>query len=285
MLAAGSAKGIVEGRDPIVGYGGKRFTLRAVKCYIDGALGSRGAWMIEPYSDRPGHRGCPVAPAKVREMALLCARRGWQCCTHAIGDRANRETLDAYEAAFKAHPGAERRFRVEHAQVISPADVPRFARLGVIASVQPTHATSDMRWAADRLGDKRLPGAYAWATLLKSGCRVAAGSDFPVESERPLLGMYAAVTRQDGEGRPEGGWTPGERMTREQALRAFTVDAAHAAFEEKEKGTLERGKLADFTVLDTDLLTCPPKDILKAKVLMTVIGGEVVYRASATSLK
>jgi predicted amidohydrolase YtcJ len=279
MLGAGSARGVVEKREPIVGYGGGRFTLRAVKCYIDGALGSRGAWLIEPYSDRPGHSGCPVAPEKVRETAALCARRGWQCCTHAIGDRANREVLDAYEAALKAHPGGDRRFRVEHAQIISSDDLPRFAKLGVIPSMQPTHATSDMRWAADRLGEKRLSGAYAWATLLKAGCRIAGGSDFPVESERPLLGIYAAVTRQDREGRPEGGWRPEERMTRLQALRAFTVDAAHAAFEEKQKGTLETGKLADFTVLDTDVLTCSPKGILKAKVLMTVIGGEVVYRS------
>jgi predicted amidohydrolase YtcJ len=279
MLRAEAARRLLPGREPIVGYGGGRFTLRAVKCYIDGALGSRGAWLLEPYSDRADHTGCPVAPELVREVAALCAERGWQCCTHAIGDRANRETLDAYQAALKAHPGGDRRFRVEHAQVISPADLPRFAKLGVVASVQPTHATSDMRWAADRLGSERLRGAYAWASLIKSGARVAAGSDFPVESERPLLGVYAAVTRQDRAGKPPGGWLPAERLTREQALRAFTIDAAWAAFEEKDKGTLQPGKLADFVVLDTDLLKCPPADILEAKVLMTVIGGEVVYRA------
>jgi predicted amidohydrolase YtcJ len=279
MLDARTARGLIDRRRPLVGYGGGRFTLRGVKCYIDGALGSRGAWLLEPYADRPGHTGCAVEPALVREMAELCAKHGWQCAIHAIGDRANREVLDAYAAAVKKHPGADHRFRVEHAQVIHPEDIPRFAALGVIPSMQPTHATSDMRWARDRLGEKRLAGAYAWASLLKSGCRIAAGSDFPVESEKPLWGFYAAVTRQDHEGRPAGGWRPGERMTREQALRAFTFDAAYAAFEEKDKGTLEPGKLADFVVLDTDIMTCPPRDILKARVLMTVIGGEVVYRA------
>jgi predicted amidohydrolase YtcJ len=216
---------------------------------------------------------------------MLCAERGWQCCVHAIGDRANREVLDAFEAALARFPGSPGRFRVEHAQILSPQDVPRFARLGVIPSMQPTHAVCDMRWARDRLGTERLKGAYAWATLLRSGSPVAAGSDFPVESERPLYGIHAAVTRQDHARRPRGGWRPEERMSREQALRAFTVDAARAAFEEGDKGTLEVGKLADFTVLDADIMTCPPEDILTATVLMTVIAGEAAFEAEGGELK
>ena len=244
---------------PLVGYGDGRFSLRAVKCFADGALGSRGAWLLAPYSDRPDHSGLATQkPEAIAAVAAAAAEHGWQICTHAIGDRANREVLDAYEKALKGRAGTDLRFRVEHAQVVDPADLPRFAKLGVIASMQPTHATSDMRWAADRLGEARLAGAYAWATLVGSGAHLAAGSDFPVESERPLWGIYAAATRQDRRGEPAGGWRPKERLTRE--------------------GTLEPGKLAEFVVLNRDPLRCEPAELLTTEAVMTVIGGEVVYR-------
>jgi predicted amidohydrolase YtcJ len=194
-------------------------------------------------------------------------------CVHAIGDRANREVLDAFEAA-----GAkEARFRIEHAQCISPADIPRFSKLGVIASMQPTHCTSDMRWAEDRVGKERVKGCYAWRSLLAAGARLAGGSDFPVESENPLLGFIAAVTRQDLDGRPEGGWKPDQRLTREEALRLFTIDAAYAAFEENVRGTLAPGKYADFVILSGDLMAVPDRDLPKLRVVRTVIGGETVY--------
>lgn len=265
---------------------GERLTVRACKLYADGAMGSRGAWLLEPYADRPQdadgkpYTGLAVMrPEFLRQVAADAATKGYQVCTHAIGDRGNREALDAYEAGLAASARARNgaRFRIEHAQLLSPEDIPRFARLGVIASMQPTHCTSDMRWVNDRVGPQRARGAYAWASLLKSGARIAGGSDFPVESHNPFLGIYAAVTRQDADGKPDGGWNPQERMTREQALRAFTLDAAYAAFEEDVKGSLEVGKYADFIVLDRDVMTCAAGDIPGTTILRTVIGGEVVY--------
>lgn len=263
---------------------GPRLTVRACKLYMDGAMGSRGAWLLAPYADRPtdehGHEYCGLAvtdPSVVREIAEDAARRGYQVCTHAIGDRANREVLDVYEAVTREHGLTDHRFRIEHAQLLSPADIERFAKLGVIASMQPTHCTSDMRWVEDRVGAERARGAYAWAQLLRGGARIAAGSDFPVESHNPLLGFYAAVTRQDAEGRPAGGWRTEDRMTRDEALRAFTRDAAYAAFQEREKGALAPGMLADLTVVDRDMMTCDPRAILEAMVIRTVIGGETVY--------
>ena len=278
MITAGHAASWCTNHKPLVDYADGRLTLRAIKCCMDGALGSRGAWLIEPYTDRPQSRG--VATYSAERLAGICrlaTKHGYQVCTHAIGDRANREVLDAYETVLKDHPKLDARWRSEHAQVVAVKDLPRFAKLGVLPSMQFTHATSDMRWAKDRLGSERLKGAYAWATLLKSGCRIPGGSDFPVESENPLWGVYAAVTRQDREGQPAGGWRSEECISRKQALRAFTIDAAYAAFEEKKKGTLETGKLADFVVFDRDVITCPIKELLVARVEMTVIGGEVVY--------
>ncbi len=255
-----------------------RFGAGAIKLYMDGAMGSRGAWLLEPYADRPDHAGLNVMPvARLRWLAAAAARRGWQVCTHAIGDRANRETLDAYADALEKHPRADHRFRIEHAQCVSEADLERFAELNVIASMQPTHATSDMRWAEDRVGQERLRGCYAWRTLLNSGARLAFGSDFPVESENPLLGIYAAVTRQDHLGHPEGGWMPEQTLTPAEALRLFTLDAAYAAFQDKQLGSLKPGKLADFVVFDRDILAVPPRELLQARVLRTVIGGETVY--------
>jgi predicted amidohydrolase YtcJ len=259
---------------------GRRLTIRACKMFIDGAMGSRGAWLLEPYADRPGYTGLPVTPPDVlRRVTEAGLRHGYQICTHAIGDRGCRETLDAYEAAMKAVPSRDPRLRVEHAQNPAVADIPRFARLGVIASMQQTHATSDMRWAEDRVGPERVKGAYAWRKFLDAGARIAGGSDFPVEGENPLWGFYSAVTRQDHEGRPEGGWKPEERMTREEALRSFTLDAAYASFEESERGSLEPGKLADFVVFTKDILAVPAREILATECVLTVIGGDVVYRS------
>ncbi len=260
-----------------------RLTVRAVKIYADGALGSRGAALLADYSDAPGNRGLDVTPPEeIRRLAEKALRGGFQVWTHAIGDRANRETLDAYRKALDAVHPADPRMRIEHAQVLSLRDLPRFAKLGVIASVQPTHATSDMPWVESRLGPGRLEGAYAWRSLLKSGARLAGGSDFAVESENPLLGIYAAVTRQDLSGHPPGGWRKEEALTRAEALRLFTADNAYAEFAETRRGRIAPTFDADFTVLDRDIVSekTPDSEIPKAKVRMTVVGGEIVYRAS-----
>jgi hypothetical protein len=267
-------------------YATDRLTARACKLYMDGAMGSRGAWLLAPYADRAvDEQGEPYVglalsdPGEIRAMALDGLRQGYQVCTHAIGDRGNREVLDAYESALGELPSKDHRFRIEHAQLLSPQDIPRFAELGVIASMQPTHCTSDMRWVDDRVGPERAQGAYAWASLLRGGATIAGGSDFPVESHNPFLGIYAAITRQNAESAPAGGWHADQRMTREEALRAFTLDAARAAFEENEKGSLTAGKLADFVVIDRDVMTCGVRQILQVRVLKTVIGGEVAYGA------
>ena len=203
---------------------------------------------------------------------------GFQVCTHAIGDRGNRTTLDAYESALRATNVSDPRLRIEHAQIVALEDIPRFAKLGVIPSMQATHATSDMYWAEDRVGPARIQGAYAWRKLMDAGCRIANGSDFPVEGVDPLWGLYAAVTRQDKKGWPEGGWQPGERMTRMEALRSFTIDAAYAAFEEGQKGSLEVGKLADMVVLSRDIMEIPAVEMLDTHVVTTILGGRVVYQ-------
>ncbi len=265
---------------PAIGQYEGMLTVRAVKLFADGALGSRGAALLQPYSDDPGNRGLLVtSPDRIQEITVKCLRGGLQVCTHAIGDRANRLVLDAYERALAEVSVEDHRLRIEHAQVLSPEDIPRFARLGVIASMQPTHATSDMPWAEARLGPERVKGAYAWRSLLDAGARIAGGSDAPVESANPLLGLYAAVTRQDLEGNPPGGWFPEQRLTIEEALRLFTTEAAHAGFLEEELGSLGPDKWADFVVLDRDLASVSPREIPKTKVQLTVVGGRVVYRA------
>jgi len=260
-----------------------RLVIRAVKMYADGALGSRGAWLLAPYTDRPDTSGLPVNPTETLErIARLCARYGFQACTHAIGDRANRTILDVYQRVLAGLPdGRERRFRVEHAQVLAMADIPRFHALGVIPSMQPTHCTSDMPWAVRRLGPERARYAYTWQTLIRTGVVIPTGSDFPVEAPDPLLGFYAAVTRMDKAGQPPGGWTPMERMTREQALRGMTEWSAFAAFQEKDKGVLANGKWADITVTDQNLMRVPESDILKTRVLLTMVGGRIVYDGRA----
>jgi predicted amidohydrolase YtcJ len=252
--------------------------VRAVKAMSDGALGSRGASLLDDYADRQQWRGSVCMPkGTVLEIAQFCADHGMQVCVHAIGDRANRIVLDAF-AAVKVEGGlAARRFRVEHAQVIGEGDFERFRDLGVLASMQPTHLTSDMPWAPERLGPERVPRAYAWRTFLDLGVVVPFGSDFPVESVDPRKGLFAAVTTRAEHGGPPQGYRPEQKLSRAEALRGFTLFAAHAMFAERTLGTIEPDKVADFTVFDRDLLTCPDDDLLPAKVLLTVVGGRVAW--------
>jgi predicted amidohydrolase YtcJ len=263
----------------LIGYGGHRLTVRSIKIIADGALGSRGAAMMEPYSDDPKNIGLILTPQEaIYFWAKQATDGGFQVNTHAIGDRANRIWLDTVARLEKENPKVmELRLRDEHAQIVSLSDIPRFAQLHVLPSMQPTHCSSDMRWAEQRVGPERIKGAYAWRSLLKTGVRIPAGSDFPVEDPNPLWGFYAAITRQDQEGSPAGGWRPQERMTREEALRAFTIDAAYAAFEETIKGSLEAGKLADFVVLSTDIMKIEPRLLLVTEVEKTYLGGKLVY--------
>lgn len=280
MISAGSTATIDEyfANGPLLNYK-NRLTVRSVKVLIDGALGSRGAALFEPYTDDPGNTG--LLTTKPEELLALTRRAlgsGFQVCCHAIGDRGNRLVLDAYETALKEAPQVrDARLRIEHAQIVALSDIPRFAYLGVIPSMQPTHATSDMPWAEARVGPERIKGAYAWRKFLDAGCRIAGGSDFPVESANPLFGFHAAISRQDHKGQPEGGWHPEELMTREEAFRCLTIDAAYAGFEERDKGSIEVGKLADLVVLFYDIKYFEPQSILKTEVVTTILGGKVVY--------
>jgi predicted amidohydrolase YtcJ len=286
---------------PEVGYGNNHLSVRSVKLVADGALGSRGAALIEPYSDDPGNRGLTrLSFDQIFGVSRTAAEKGFQVCTHAIGDRGNTIVLDAYEKAYAGRERPDLRFRVEHAQVLAESDIPRFKKLGVIPSMQPTHCTSDMYWAEARLGPKRIRGAYAWRSLLNTGVIICGGSDVPVESPNPLLGFYAAITRQDDEGRPknwrdvqkyfvlssegitdtsafEDGWYADQKMTRDEALKAFTIWAAYGAFEEELKGSIEPGKLADLVVLSEDIMKIEPREIPKTEVMMTFIDGKIVY--------
>jgi predicted amidohydrolase YtcJ len=270
----------------VIGYGDRRFTFRALKLGVDGALGSRGAALLAPYSDDPKNQGLTTLPQEQLEIISREAlRRGYQVCVHAIGDRANRMVLDAFQRALSLVPSGDPRFRIEHAQILSPDDIPRFGRLGILASMQPVHATSDMPWVPARIGEERLAGAYAWRSLLDASARLAFGSDAPVEHWNPFEGLFAAVTRQDHDLRPEGGWLPEQRLSREEALRAFTLGGAYAAFEEKEKGTVTPGKLADLVVLDRDYFDVPEAEIWKVSADMTILGGKVVAtRAGAPGI-
>ena len=258
-------------------------TIRSVKLIADGALGSRGAALLEPYADRPDWRGLTILSEEdVYNIADRALSAGYQLNVHAIGDRANREVLNAFERAFDDNGTVDDpRFRIEHAQILDEIDIRRFAQLGVIASMQGVHATSDMPWVADRIGEERTAeGAYVWQKLLLSGAKIANGTDAPVENISALESLYASFTRQDKQGKPEEGWFPDQRMSREQALRSYTFDAAYAAFQDQDKGSLEAGKLADITVLSKDILTILPREILDTEVLYTVVGGKVVYVTS-----
>ncbi|RZA16070.1 MAG: amidohydrolase [Lysobacteraceae bacterium] len=267
-------------RDGLYRHPSGRLQMRAVKLYADGALGSRGAALLEDYSDDHGNRGLLLmSPGELATASAKAKRCGVQVATHAIGDRGNRLTLDTYEKALGADAAGDHRWRVEHAQILSLGDVPRFHQLHVIASMQPTHATSDMPWAQDRLGPARIVGAYAWRTLRDSGARLALGSDFPVEQVDPRLGLYSAVARADADGRPAGGWLPQEKLTAFEALRGFTLDAAYAGFAEAELGSLQAGKRADFVVLAEDPLAVPDAALRSLTVLATYVDGKPVYQA------
>lgn len=255
-----------------------RIWLRSIKLYSDGALGSRGAALLAPYSDDPGNTGLLVsAPAHIQQVATRALRSGFQVGVHAIGDRGNRIVLDAYDAALKTVPTADHRFRVEHAQVISPEDIPRFAALGVIPSMQASHQTSDMRWAEARVGSQRIKGAYAWRSLLNTGVIIPNGSDFPVEEVNPLISFHSAVSRQDPSNWPPGGWYPDQVMTRDEALRSMTIWPAYAAFQERLMGSITPGKYADFVILDRDIMTVPADQILQTRVMSTWLSGRSVY--------
>jgi predicted amidohydrolase YtcJ len=256
--------------------------IRAIKAYADGALGSRGAALLEDYSDDPGNRGLLVTDsAALQRVAIAALRHGFQLCVHAIGDRANREVLNIDAVALDSVPTADHRFRIEHAQIINRQDLPRFAELGVIPSMQTSHQTSDMYWAMNRIGWTRAQGAYAWRSLLGSGVVIPNGTDAPVDPVNPMIRFHAAITRQDADGWPAGGWFPAQRMTREEALESMTLWPAYASFTEAVAGSLSPGKYADFDVLDQDIMTVAPERILETQVVMTVLAGETVYQRSA----
>ncbi|WP_409028804.1 amidohydrolase [Gracilimonas sediminicola] len=263
---------------PVDSYANDRLALRSVKLYSDGALGSRGAAMIEPYSDDPGNRGLLFADQQeFNETMMTTASAGFQTNVHAIGDRANRVILNAFEHVRDELGNQGLRHRIEHAQIVALEDIPRFAELDIIASMQPRHATSDKNMAVDRVGEDRIEGGYAWQTFLDQGTIVAAGSDFPVEPSNPFWGLYSSVTRMDHEGNPPGGWYPDESLSRAQALKAFTIDAAYAAHQEEVLGSIEEGKWADFVIIDQDYFEVPARDIYKVDILETWVAGEKVY--------
>ncbi len=268
----------LSAKGPLIGYGDDRLTVRSVKLFADGALGSRGAALLAPYSDKPDQRGLLFMPdAEMERKIQVALAAGYQVNVHAIGDAANRQVLDGFEAAYKAVGGRQLRNRIEHAQVVSLADIPRFKQLNLIASMQPTHATSDKNMAQDRIGPERLKGAYAWRTFLDQGTRIAGGSDFPVESDNPFFGLHAAVTRMDHDNQPPGGWHPEQAMTLLEAFRAFTLDAAYAQHQEHELGSLEPGKWADFIIVDRDLFRIAAADIWKINVEQTWLAGKRVH--------
>jgi predicted amidohydrolase YtcJ len=262
---------------------GDRLRMVGVKFYADGALGSRGAWLKQPYSDKPDTRGLQFHPdTELLSLADKAASRGFQVAIHAIGDAANAEVIGVYELLSKKY-GRDRRWRIEHFQIADPADIPRLAPAGIIASMQPVHQTSDRLMAAKRLGPNRLAGAYAWQTVLKSGAKLAFGTDFPVESANPFPGLAAAISRQDLNGQPPGGWIPSERLTFEQALDAYTRRAAYAGFAEQKIGALEPGKWADFIIVDRDPTKGDPQTLARTEVLETWVGGKKVWSRAASA--
>jgi len=262
----------------ISGYGADHLSVHTIKRLIDGALGPRGAWLLEPYADLPSSAGLNTDSIEdMKETARVAIENGFQVATHAIGDRANRETLDIYEAAFKAHPEkTDLRWRIEHAQHIHPADIPRFGKLGVIAAMQAVHCTSDGPWVLKRLGPKRAEEeSYMWRSLIQTGATISNGTDAPVEPVDAVPGFYSAVTRKMKDGTA---FYPAQAMTREEALRSYTLNAAYASFEEKIKGSLSVGKLADVTVFTKDIMTCPEDDIPTTEIAYTIVGGKILYK-------
>jgi len=262
----------------LTGYGNDHLTVRSIKRIMDGALGPHGAWLLEPYADLPASTGLNTTPVdQIRETATIAIENGFQLCVHAIGDRANRETLNIFEEAFKAHPDKKDvRWRVEHAQHLSLPDIPRFGQLGAIASMQGIHCTSDGPWVLKRLGPQRAEeGAYVWRKLMSTGALICNGTDAPVEDVDPLPVFYASVTRKMKNGEF---FYPDQKMTREEALKSYTLNAAYAAFQEDIKGSLTPGKLADITVISKDIMTCPEDEILGARVTATIVGGKVLYK-------
>lgn len=282
---------MISGRDPELVYEWIRkgpevdsanfLTIRSIKLNCDGALGSRGAWLLEPYEDRPGWYGMPtISMDTVLSVSRAGLKAGFQVCSHAIGDRANREVLDRYEIAFNENPDkiADHRFRIEHAQHVHPDDIPRFGKMGVIAAMQAIHLSSDRPWAIDRLGEKRIvEETYVWQDLMNSGAMIINGTDVPVEPISPVASFYSSVTRQTLAGEPEGGYEPEQKMTREQALRSYTLDAAYGAFQEKSLGSIEVGKVADFTIFAKDIMTIPDGELLSTEIAKTIVNGKIVY--------
>jgi predicted amidohydrolase YtcJ len=251
----------------------------ALKAYTDGAMGTRTAALLAPFSDDPSTSGVLIHdPVKLRAMAIERDKAGFQLAFHSIGDRANRLALDVFEAVAQVNGPRDRRDRVEHAQLVAPEDFPRFASLKVIASMQPSHETTDMRWTEDRVGPERAKGSYAWASMLKNGVRLAFGTDYDVEPISPMRGLYACVTRELPEGGPKGGWQPQEKISLEDCIRAYTSGSAYAEFEEGKKGELKSGEYSDFIILSNDLTKVPPADYVKTRVLQTVVGGRTVYQ-------
>ncbi|WP_230408241.1 amidohydrolase [Undibacterium baiyunense] len=268
----------VSAAGPVRSLADDRYALRAVKLYSDGALGSRGAALLAPYSDAPHTKGLLfVQDQQMQAMVRKAAEKGYQVNVHAIGDAGNRQVIDALATLPKQYGAETLRHRIEHAQVLEPSDIPRVAKAKLIPSMQPTHATSDMNMAEDRVGKDRIKGAYAWRTFLKQGSKIPCGSDFPIESPNPFWGIYAAVTRQDHQQMPVNGWYAEQAMTVQEAFRCFTLDAAYAGHQEKTLGSLEKGKWADFIVIDQDIFTIPSKDIYKTVVLQTWQAGKQVY--------
>ena len=252
--------------------------LRAVKIEFDGAMGSRGAALLEPYTDDPGNVGLfRIPPEQVERIAVRALQSGFQMATHAIGDRANRVALDIYASALQQVPTADHRFRIEHAQLLTPQDIPRFAQLGVIPSMQGSHQTSDMSWVGNRIGPVRVQWAYVWRSLRNTGVIIPNGSDAPVESINPLVSFHSFITRQDADNRPPGGWFPDQRLTRDEALLGMTQWPAYASFMESEVGSLAVGKYADFVILDQDIMTVPAEQVLATRVIRTVLGGKTVF--------
>ena len=261
-------------------YGNNFLRVKSIKLYADGALGSRGAALLEPYSDDPENSGLIVTDkSHLLDVCKTALESDFQVCTHAIGDKAIRIMLDVYEQVLRDNPKTDHRFRIEHSQIVNSADISRYAELGVIPAMQPQHTVSDMPWTEDRVGSERVKGAYAFRSFLDEGVVIPCGSDFPVEPPNPLIGIHNAITRQDENGNPDGGWYPEQRMTIEEAIKGYTTWAAYAAFQEDILGSIEVGKLADFTILDHDILTIDPSEILNTKPIYTIVGGKVRYQA------